>query len=39
MHGEGDSVDRMVQLRFRPLWLYVDEVREFCGSSAPRAAW
>jgi hypothetical protein len=31
MHSEGDSVDRMVQLRFQPLWLYVDEVREFCG--------
>ena len=31
MHSEGDSVERMVQLRFRPLWRYVDEVREFCG--------
>ena len=26
-----NAVDRMVQLRFRPLWLYVDQVREFCG--------
>src|SRR4051812_42506422 len=23
--------DRLVQLRFKPLWLYVDAVREFCG--------
>ena len=23
--------NRLVELRFRPLWLYVDEVREFCG--------
>jgi hypothetical protein len=22
---------RLVQLRFKPLWLYVDAVREFCG--------
>jgi len=28
---DATSVDRMVQLRFRPLWLYVDQVREFCG--------
>lgn len=25
----GDT-DRLVQLRFKPLWLYVDKVREFC---------
>lgn len=31
MNADADSVDRMVQLRFRPLWLYVDQVREFCG--------
>jgi hypothetical protein len=23
--------DRLVELRFKPLWLYVDAVREFCG--------
>jgi len=23
--------ERLVQLRFKPLWLYVDAVREFCG--------
>ena len=23
--------DRLVLLRFKPLWLYVDAVREFCG--------
>lgn len=23
--------DRLVQLRFQPLWLYVDAVRDFCG--------
>jgi hypothetical protein len=31
MEADANRVDRMVQLRFRPLWLYVDEVREFCG--------
>ncbi|HMI94142.1 MAG TPA: DUF6272 family protein [Polyangiales bacterium] len=31
MEADSNSVDRMVQLRFRPLWLYVDEVRDFCG--------
>jgi hypothetical protein len=31
MEADANPVDRMVQLRFRPLWLYVDEVREFCG--------
>jgi hypothetical protein len=25
------GTDRLVQLRFKPLWLYVDAVREFCG--------
>ena len=31
MEADANPVDRMVQLRFRPLWLYVDEVREYCG--------
>ena len=31
MQAGANPVDRMVQLRFRPLWLYVDQVREFCG--------
>lgn len=26
-----DETSRLVQLRFKPLWLYVDAVREFCG--------
>ena len=25
------GTDRLVQVRFKPLWLYVDAVREFCG--------
>jgi hypothetical protein len=25
------GTDRLVHLRFKPLWLYVDAVREFCG--------
>lgn len=29
--AEGVSNNRLVELRFKPLWLYVDEVREFCG--------
>lgn len=29
--AEGLSNSRLVELRFKPLWLYVDEVREFCG--------
>ncbi len=28
---EGLPNSRLVELRFKPLWLYVDEVREFCG--------
>jgi hypothetical protein len=30
-HAEGLPISRLVELRFKPLWLYVDEVREFCG--------
>ena len=26
-----NSDHRLVQLRFKPLWLYVDQVREFCS--------
>jgi hypothetical protein len=29
--AEPSSAHRLVELRFKPLWLYVDEVREFCG--------
>ena len=29
--AEGLPTNRLVELRFKPLWLYVDEVREFCG--------
>jgi hypothetical protein len=29
--AEAPSSHRLVELRFKPLWLYVDEVREFCG--------
>ena len=29
---------RLVQLRFKPLWLYVDAVREFCGFSRVRVS-
>jgi len=29
--AEGLPISRLVELRFKPLWLYVDEVREFCG--------
>lgn len=29
--AEGLPGNRLVELRFKPLWLYVDEVREFCG--------
>jgi hypothetical protein len=29
--AEGLPNSRLVELRFKPLWLYVDEVREFCG--------
>lgn len=28
---DGLPISRLVELRFKPLWLYVDEVREFCG--------
>lgn len=28
---EAFEEERLVQLRFKPLWLYVDAVREFCG--------
>ncbi|HEX4477021.1 MAG TPA: hypothetical protein VH142_18150 [Polyangiaceae bacterium] len=28
---EAPDSHRLVQLRFKPLWLYVDTVREFCG--------
>jgi hypothetical protein len=32
MHETNEArSDRLVQLRFKPLWLYVDAVREFCG--------
>jgi hypothetical protein len=32
MHEPNEAgKDRLVQLRFKPLWLYVDAVREFCG--------
>ena len=30
--------NRLVELRFKPLWFYIDEVREFCGFFA-RAAF
>lgn len=29
--AEGLPISRLVELRFKPLWLYVDQVREFCG--------
>jgi len=28
---ETNGSHRLVQLRFKPLWLYIDAVREFCG--------
>jgi len=32
MHETSETrSNRLVQLRFKPLWLYVDAVREFCG--------
>ncbi len=27
----GEALHRLVQLRFKPIWLYLDTVREFCG--------
>lgn len=29
--SEEQPAHRLVELRFKPLWLYVDHVREFCG--------
>ena len=26
-----EDEDRLVQVRFQPLWLYIDGIREFCG--------
>ena len=32
--GTDETSQRLVQLRFKPLWRYVDQVREFCGAFA-----
>lgn len=35
--AENLTGNRLVELRFKPLWLYIDQVREFCGFFARTA--